>query len=160
MKVLSSISSTTITTSSQQSPSSASPASQSSPSSSTSLNTTSSSQNKSFQEENSNLIVENLNKEEMKNLIIQSLVGFNDDYFNNNSRCVILCALTCFIYDEILNQRWNIRRLNEAIKRIFKDLDFREVLFLTISRKSLKLMQLFNVYFSTSLLYSNLIQFS
>lgn len=77
--------------------------------------------------DSSGLIVENASKDEIKNLIIQSLVAFNDDYFNNNSRCVILCALTCFIYDEILNQRWNIKRLNEAIKRIFKDLDFRDV---------------------------------
>jgi hypothetical protein len=74
-----------------------------------------------------NLPVEFYSKEELKSLIIQTLVEFSDDYSNNNSRCVILCALTCYIYDEILNQRWNFRRLNEAIKRIFKDLDFREV---------------------------------
>lgn len=91
--------------------------------------------------DSSGLIVENASKDEIKNLIIQSLVAFNDDYFNNNSRCVILCALTCFIYDEILNQRWNIKRLNEAIKRIFKDLDFRDV---NHSFPSLNLTQITN----------------
>lgn len=78
-----------------------------------------------------NLIVDFYHKEELKNLIVQTLANFNDDYFNNNSRCVILCALTCYIYDEIINQRWNLRRLNDAIKRIFKDLDFKEVFILS-----------------------------
>lgn len=78
------------------------------------------------------LAVEFYHKEELKNLIIQTLVDFNEDYFNNDTRCVIVCALTCYIYDEILSQRWNLRRLNDAIKRIFKDLDFKEVKFQTI----------------------------
>ncbi len=72
------------------------------------------------------LNVEFCSKEDLKNLIIQNLTNFNDDIFNTNSRCIILCALTCFIYEEILNQRWH-PRLNDAIRRIFKDLDFREV---------------------------------
>ena len=72
-----------------------------------------------------NLDVENYTKESMKNLIIHNLTNFSDEINNTSSRCVILCSLTCFIYDEILNQRWH-PRLNDAIKRIFKDLDFRE----------------------------------
>ena len=71
------------------------------------------------------LSVEFCSKEDLKNLIIQNITNFSDDIFNTNSRCVILCALTCFIYEEILNQRWH-PRLNDAIRRIFKDLDFRE----------------------------------
>lgn len=78
----------------------------------------------SFDGENT-LHVELCTKEEMKNLIIHNLTNFTDEISNTNSRCVILCSLTCFIYDEILNQRWH-PRLNDAIKRIFKDLDFRE----------------------------------
>ena len=71
------------------------------------------------------LNVELCTKEELKNLIIHNLTNFQDDLMNTSSRCVILCALTCFIYEEILNQRWH-PRLNDAIRRIFKDLDFRE----------------------------------
>ena len=74
-----------------------------------------------------NLTIDFFTKEEIKNFIIQNLTTFTDDFSNTNSRCVILCSLTCFIYDEVINNRWNSVRLNEAIKRIFKDLDFREV---------------------------------
>lgn len=76
-------------------------------------------------ETSDSLCVELYTKETMKNLIIHNLTNFSDEINNTSSRCVILCALTCFIYDEILNQRWH-PRLNDAIKRIFKDLDFRE----------------------------------
>ncbi len=80
-----------------------------------------------------NLAIDFLTKEELKNLIVQSITSFSDDYLNTNSRCVILCALTCFIYDQILNHKWNHQRLNDSIKRIFKDLDFREVVFLSLT---------------------------
>ena len=72
------------------------------------------------------IVVEFCTKEDLKNLIIYNLTNFTDDITNTNSRCAILCILTCFIYEEILNQRWH-PRLNDAIRRIFKDLDFREV---------------------------------
>jgi hypothetical protein len=71
------------------------------------------------------LPIELCTKEDLKNLIVHNLVNFSDDAANTNSRCVIICTLTCFIYDEILNQRWH-PRLNDAIKRIFRDLDSRE----------------------------------
>ena len=74
-----------------------------------------------------NLSIDFYTKEELKNLIVQSITNFNDDYLNTNSRCVILCALTCFIYDQILNHKWHHQRLNDSIKRIFKDLDFKDV---------------------------------
>ena len=80
----------------------------------------------SLNEINNNLRVEQCSKEELKNLVIHNLTNFSDDIANTSSRCVILCTLTCFIYEEILNQRWH-PRLNDAIKRVFKDLDFREV---------------------------------
>ena len=102
-----------------------------------------------------NLTIEQFSKEELKNQIIHSLTSFNDEPSNTNSRyplaitktiqsisidrinfehifstaswrCVVLCALTCFIFDEITNQRFH-PRLNDAIKRIFKDLDSRDV---------------------------------
>lgn len=74
-----------------------------------------------------NLSIDFYTKEELKNLIVQSITNFSDDYLNTNSRCVILCALTCFIYDQILNHKWHHQRLNDSIKRIFKDLDFKDV---------------------------------
>ncbi len=74
-----------------------------------------------------NLSIDFLTKEELKNLLVQSLTSFSDDYLNTNSRCMILCSLTCFIYDQILNYKWHHQRLNDSIRRIFKDLDFREV---------------------------------
>ena len=77
--------------------------------------------------EEKQLSVDPVNREDMKTLIVQALANFVDDSANTNSRCVILCSLTCFIFDEIFNQKWNARRLNDAIRRIFKDLDFREV---------------------------------
>lgn len=111
-----------------QSPSSAPTSPASSQSSPSSLNrSTRSESNGGSSASAGGLIVESMSREETKNLIIQSLVNFVDDYFNNNSRCVILCALTCLIYDEIINQRWNTKRLTEAIKRIFRDLEFRDV---------------------------------
>jgi len=67
-----------------------------------------------------NLKIDFFTKEEIKNLLVQNISNFIDDYTNTNSRCVILCSLTCFIYDEILNNNWNHARLNDAIKRIFK----------------------------------------
>ncbi len=74
---------------------------------------------------NSELPIELCTKEDLKNLIVHNLVNFSDDQANTNSRCVIICTLTCFIYDEILNKRWH-PRLNDAIQRIFRDLDSRE----------------------------------
>lgn len=82
-----------------------------------------------------NLHVEKCSREELKNLIIHSVTNFTDDITNTNSRCVVLCTLTCFIYDEILNERWH-PRLNDAIKRIFKDLDFREQFNLVLVKMS------------------------
>lgn len=125
-QISSSSSSTATTTASPQSPISA-PISPTSSQSSPSSPMNRSDRSGGGDEDRSGLIVESMSREETKNLIIQSLVNFTDDYFNNNSRCVILCALTCFIYDEILNQRWNTKRLTEAIKRIFRDLEFRDV---------------------------------
>jgi hypothetical protein len=77
-------------------------------------------------------------REDMKNLIVSTLANFTggqvpgtpiDNSVTSTftaSRCVVLCSLTCFIFDEIFNQKWNTRRLNDAIRRIFKDLEFRE----------------------------------
>ena len=67
-----------------------------------------------------NLTIDFYTKEELKNILIQNISNFADDFTNTNSRCVVLCSLTCFIYDEILNNNWNHARLNDAIKRIFK----------------------------------------
>ena len=67
-----------------------------------------------------NLTIDFYTKEELKNFLIQNITNFTDNISNTNSKCVILCSLTCFIYDEILNNNWNHARLNDAIKRIFK----------------------------------------
>ncbi|CAF0829024.1 unnamed protein product [Brachionus calyciflorus] len=80
-------------------------------------------------------------REEFKNLLISTLGNFElsigSDLDNstsmsnfNNSKCVLLCSLTCFIFDEILStsssKTWNLIRLNEACKKIFKDLEYRD----------------------------------
>jgi hypothetical protein len=86
--------------------------------------------------------IDTYSREDMKNLIISTLVNFTGGSSGGPSasvaaeslsatsqtsaRCVVLCSLTCFIFDEIFNQKWNARRLNDAIRRIFKDLDFRD----------------------------------
>jgi hypothetical protein len=71
--------------------------------------------------ENDDLSVDFITVDQTKDLIINSLISFDDDPTNINSRSVILSALTCFIYDEILNRRWH-PRLDQAIKYIFKQL--------------------------------------
>lgn len=104
------------------SPSASSPSPQNSPQGASSSAHSSSTSSSSFDE---NLTIDVFSKEELKNQIIHSLTTFSDEPTNTNSRCVVLCALTCYIYDEITNQRFH-PRLNEAIKRIFKDLDSRD----------------------------------
>ena len=100
------------------------------------------------EEDEDELGVELCTREELKSLVVQALALFGIDEIssasaagvngsflaaNSNSqnntaaRCTVLCSLTCFIHDEIYNQKWHAKRLNDAIKRIFKDLDLREV---------------------------------
>lgn len=90
------------------------------------------------------LNIEQLNKEDLKTLIVHSLATFSDDPSNVNSRCVILCSLTCFIFDEIYNQKWNAKRLNDAIKRIFRDLESKEVSFLSFTSYSITFTTLYH----------------
>lgn len=86
----------------------------------------------------SSLNVDTYTREDFKTMLIHAICNFeilpnSDTNINNytNSRCVILCSLTCFIYDEIISSNnsksWNTQLLNEASKRIFKDLDFRDI---------------------------------
>ncbi len=82
---------------------------------------------------NCELTCELFGRERMKNLLVNALTSFNDELSATASRSIVLCALTCFIFDEIYNHKWDVQRandsqrLNDAIKRIFKDLDLKDV---------------------------------
>ena len=78
-------------------------------------------------------------REEFKNLLVNAFSSFelslgsdldNASCLNtfNSSKSVLLCTLTCFIYDEILSHSnsWNSTRLTEACKKIFKELEYRD----------------------------------
>ncbi len=105
-----------------------------------------------------NLTIDFYTKEELKNFLIQNISNFTDDFTNTNSRCVILCSLTCFIYDEILNNNWNHARLNEAIKRIFKDLDSRDQANLVLFKMSYDNLRFLSIL--ANILFQNEIQYT
>ena len=87
----------------------------------------------------------NYSRDELKTLIVRSLADFvvpcvtTDNDANNavglSARAAILCAATCFLYDQMANPlvEWHSARLNDTIRRLFRELDSFNLVLVKIS---------------------------
>ena len=94
----------------------------------------------------------NYSRDELKTLIVRSLADFvvpcvttDNDATNAvglSARAAILCAATCFLYDQMANPlvEWHSARLNDTIRRLFRELDSFNLVLVKISCDQLRFL--------------------
>lgn len=75
--------------------------------------------------EDNELMVDTLSIDQFKDTLIENLVLFQA-FDDNKTRNIISCALTCYIYEETISSNWNRKRLVDALKPLFDDLDCKD----------------------------------